>query len=168
MKQATRGFAVSLLIFGFAATASLVASPASSAATADAVPTVTSVSPSSGPGSGGTIVTVMGTGLAEVTKVQFVSGSAVGVGTDLSDISAHELQITSPTGDPNNSPYDIEVTSKAGTSAANPNDEIHLHPGYFARNDLGPRIEPVDPEGGHAHHKRHRLDTRPTGPHHDM
>ncbi len=70
----------------------------------------------------------MGTGLAEVTKVQFVSGSAVGVGTDLSDISAHELQITSPTGDPNNSPYDIEVTSKAGTSAANPNDEFTYTP----------------------------------------
>jgi hypothetical protein len=113
-------------VFGFAALASLAGSSVSSAATADVhdPPSVTSISPSSGPGSGGTLVTINGLALGGVTKVDFVSGSSVRPGTNVKDVSGHEVQVTSPTGDPNESPYDIEVTNKIGTSAANPGDEF--------------------------------------------
>ncbi len=85
---------------------------------------MTSISPSSGPGSGGTVVTITGTALEGVTKVDFVSGSSRRPGTNVKDVSGREVQVTSPTGDPNDSPYDIEVTNNYGTSTANPGDEF--------------------------------------------
>lgn len=125
MKRVTKGGAVCLIVLGFVATASLVGTTASSAATANghALPVVTSISPSSGPGSGGTVVTINGTGLNGVTRVDFV-GSTVRKGTNVKDISSHEVQVTSPTGDPNDDPYDVEVTNANGTSAANPGDQF--------------------------------------------
>jgi len=38
-------------------------------------------------------------------------------------VSSTEIKVTSPTGDPNDSPYDVEVIASGGTSAANPSDE---------------------------------------------
>jgi hypothetical protein len=120
---------VSLLTLGFVATVSLVGSTASSAATADhALPAVTSISPSTGPGSGGTLVTISGTALQGVTKVDFVSGGTVRPGTDVKDVSGKEVQVTSPTGSPNGNPYDVLVTNAHGTSAANPGDEFTYTP----------------------------------------
>jgi hypothetical protein len=124
----TKGLVAFLLVLGISATVSLAGSSASSADNTNPAPTVTSISPSSGPGSGGTVVTITGTHLAGATEVEFVSGSQVRVGTDLRDLSAKEVQITSPTGDPNDSPYDVEVVNRAGTSAANPGDEFTYTP----------------------------------------
>jgi hypothetical protein len=57
-------------------------------------PTVTAISPATGPAAGGTSVTVTGTNLASTTSVTF--GGAVGTG--LTGVTATSLTITSPPG----------------------------------------------------------------------
>jgi hypothetical protein len=130
VNRVSRTLGVCLLVVGFAATATLLGASASSAASsnAHALPSVTSVAPSSGPGSGGTVVTITGTALKGVTKVDFVSGSSNRPGTNVVDVSNVEVQVTSPTGSPDSNPYDIEVTNRYGTSAANPGDEFTYTP----------------------------------------
>ena len=75
-------------------------------------PVVTSLSPSTGPVGGGTLVIVTGAGFTGATKVQFgsVSGTAV---TVLNDATIAVLSPAEAAGT-----YDVTVTTAAGTSAA--------------------------------------------------
>lgn len=83
-----------------------------------AVPTVTSITPSSGPSTGGTAVAITGTGLSDVTAVTFgataASGYTVNSPTQITAIS------------PANSAgvYDITVTTAGGTSATSAADQF--------------------------------------------
>ncbi len=79
-------------------------------------PTVTGVSPSSGPTTGGTTVTIAGTGLTGASAVKFggTAATTYSVGSD-SSISA-----TSPPG--TLGPIDVTVTTPGGQSATGPAD----------------------------------------------
>jgi hypothetical protein len=74
-------------------------------------PTVTAVSPTTGPAAGGTTVTVTGTGLTGATAVTF-GGTA---GTSITVLSATSLTVVSPAHAAGT--VDIRVTTPAGTSA---------------------------------------------------
>jgi large repetitive protein len=82
------------------------------------LPSVTSVSPASGPASGGTVVTINGTGFtAGSTNVEF--GTAAG--TAITFVSATQLTVTSPAGAGG---VDITVTTPGGTSATSSSDQF--------------------------------------------
>ena len=80
-------------------------------------PTVTAVSPSSGPTTGGTSVTVTGTSLTGASSVAFGSAAATAF-TVNGDTS---ITATAPAGQV--SPVDVTVTTAGGTSAANAHDQ---------------------------------------------
>jgi hypothetical protein len=83
------------------------------------LPTVTSVSPSSGPPTGGTAVTVTGTGfVAGSTTVDFGSSLATGVSVSSPD----QLSATSPVG--TSGEVNVTVTTPIGTSATGSSDEF--------------------------------------------
>ena len=88
-----------------------------SAADFGVVPTVTGVSPDSGPTTGDTIVTITGMSFAGVTGVSFGTAAATLVG----DLSSTRLTVTSPTG---TGTVDVTVASTAGTSATSAADEF--------------------------------------------
>jgi eukaryotic-like serine/threonine-protein kinase len=75
-------------------------------------PAVSGVSPSSGPATGGTTVTISGTGLAGATAVHFGSASAT-----ISSDSATKITVTSPAVDATGA-VSVTVTTPVGTSAA--------------------------------------------------
>ena len=75
-------------------------------------PTVTGISPGSGPVVGGTLVTITGTGFTGATQVDFGSRAATGV----SVISDSQITATSPAG---SGMVDVTVTTPGGTSALN-------------------------------------------------
>lgn len=82
------------------------------------LPAVTSVSPDSGPGSGGTVVTVTGTNLVDVTSVDFgtvpaTTYSTTAAGTTLVAVSPIPLAAGA---------VDVTVTNPVGTSATNAGD----------------------------------------------
>lgn len=79
-------------------------------------PQVTSISPGSGPISGGTVVTVTGTGFVGVTAVTF-DGTQ---GTAVSVVSPTQLTVTSPAHLAY--PAHVNVTSSAGTSPSKVDD----------------------------------------------
>jgi IPT/TIG domain len=87
-------------------------------AAAAAAPTVTGVSPTSGPVAGGEHVTVTGTGFTGASKVSFgtVPGSNLAVASDT------QLSVTSPQAAAAG-PVDVTVTTPAGTSAASQADQ---------------------------------------------
>ncbi len=80
-------------------------------------PSVTGISPASGPASGGTSVTVSGTG--------FVSGATVGFGsaegTGVSVVNASTITVTSPAG---GGIADVTVATPGGTSATSSADQF--------------------------------------------
>jgi hypothetical protein len=80
--------------------------------TYDALPTVTAVSPSAGPTSGGTPVTITGTGFTFGSTVQFGTNSATGVVVN----SATSISAASPAGAAGT--IDVTVTTPGGTSGA--------------------------------------------------
>ena len=80
-----------------------------------APPTVTSIAPTSGPATGGTIVTITGTSFSGATAVAF--GSAGAVWFDVK--SATSIIAKAP---PGNGAVDVRVTSSAGTSATSAAD----------------------------------------------
>ena len=82
-----------------------------------AVPTVSGISPASGPAAGGTAVTVTGTGFTGVTAVGFGS-TGVNVQSGNTDT---QLVVVSPGG---TGTVDITVTTPAGTSATTTNDQF--------------------------------------------
>ncbi|GLX51268.1 hypothetical protein Shyhy01_42180 [Streptomyces hygroscopicus subsp. hygroscopicus] len=77
-------------------------------------PTVTGLSPSSGPTTGGTVVTVTGTALTGATQVRFGSVNAA----SFSVVSSTRITAVSPAGSPGAVP--VTVTTPGGTSAAAP------------------------------------------------
>ena len=82
--------------------------PASSVA----APAVTAVSPATGPSSGGTTVTINGTGFTGATKVSFGADA----GTAMSVVSSTQITTTSPAHTAGK--VNIKVTTPAGTSPA--------------------------------------------------
>jgi len=81
-----------------------------------AIPTVSSVSPNTGPIGGGTSVTVTGSGFTGATTVKFGSAAAV----SFSVTSSTTLTAVSPAG--SSGPVDVTVTTPAGTSATSAAD----------------------------------------------
>jgi IPT/TIG domain len=79
------------------------------------LPTVTGLSPSFGPASGGTFVTVSGTDFEDATAVFFGTNE----GTDASRVSPTTITVHSPAG---SGTVDVTVVNPAGTSPTNPND----------------------------------------------
>jgi hypothetical protein len=80
-------------------------------------PTVTSVSPASGPAAGGTQVSVSGTSFTGATAVSFGSTPATAVTVN----SATSITATSPAG---TGTVDVSVTTPAGTSALSAADQF--------------------------------------------
>jgi len=95
------------------------------------VPTVTSVSPDSGPAAGGTSVTISGTGFTSSSIVDFGSTPA----TDVVFASATSITASSPAG---TGTVDVIVTTTAGTSAASTSDKFT----YASVPTVGPTGEP--------------------------
>ena len=88
------------------------------------VPTVTAVSPSSGPTSGGTQVTITGTNLSGATAVKFGTVAATG----LSNNTSSSITAVSPAEVAG--PVDVTVTTPGGTSAVNaPADQFSYSAG---------------------------------------
>jgi IPT/TIG domain len=81
-------------------------------------PTVTAVSPTSGPVAGGEHVTVTGTGFTGASEVSFGTVPA----SNLAVASDTQLSVTSPQAAAAG-PVDVTVTTPAGTSAASPADQ---------------------------------------------
>ena len=75
-------------------------------------PTVTALSPATGPAAGGTVVTVTGTNLGSATSVTF-GGVA---GTGLTAVTATSLRITSPAGTAGAAAHVVVHTTLAGDS----------------------------------------------------
>lgn len=84
----------------------------------DVLPAVTAVSPASGPTTGGTQVTINGSGFTGATAVNF--GSTAGTGMTVN--SATEITVTSPA--ETAGMVDVTVTTPGGTSATNVNDRF--------------------------------------------
>ena len=99
-----------------------------------AVPIVTGVSPSSGPTTGGTTVTITGTGLTAATAVNFGATNASGYTVN----SSTQITATSPAGAAGT--VDITVTTAGGTTITNSND----HFTYVA----APTVTSVSPSSG--------------------
>jgi hypothetical protein len=81
-------------------------------------PVVSTVSPSSGPTSGGTSVTISGSSLSGATAVNFGQTA----GTITSD-TATQITVTSPAG--NTGAVDVTVVTAGGTSAISPYDQFN-------------------------------------------
>ncbi len=96
-----------------------VTTPAGRSATTPAdlfaydVPTVSSVSPGSGPTAGGTAVTIAGSGFVPGATVKFGANPATGVTVN----SSSSITATSPAGGAGS--VDVTVTTPVGTSVAN-------------------------------------------------
>ena len=101
-----------------------------------AVPTVTSVSPSSGPVAGGQTVTIRGSDFTGVTAVKFGSKP----GTSVVVVSPRKLTVVSPAHAAGT--INIRVTGPDGTSAVVPADEYVFAP--------PPTITSVSPASGPA------------------
>jgi large repetitive protein len=109
-----------------------VAGPAAHAADA---PTVTGVSPSSGVDTGGTNVTITGTGFTGATAVMF--GSDAESFTVVSD-----TEITADASAAGDGTVDVTVTTPDGTSAITPADEFTFVPAPSVTG-LSPDVGPV-------------------------
>src|SRR5581483_930561 len=85
---------------------------------AAAPPTVTAVSPATGPTAGGTTVTITGTNLAGATEVDFGSSKVTSFMSD----TATSIVLTSPVGAA--VPVDVQVITSAGPSALSSADQF--------------------------------------------
>ena len=83
-----------------------------------ALPTVTSVSPASGPTTGGTYVTISGSNFSGVTAVKFGATSA----TNITVVNTTQITASSPAGMAGT--VDVTVTSSGGTSATSAADQF--------------------------------------------
>jgi hypothetical protein len=99
-----------------------------------AVPTVTSVSPDTGPDAGGTQVTIEGSGFTDASAVDFGTGNPA---TAFTVVSADEIDVTSPAG---SGTVDVTVSTPAGTSATSSADQFTYAP--------APVITSVQPTSG--------------------
>ncbi|MFS2109740.1 IPT/TIG domain-containing protein [Sphingomonas sp. Sphisp140] len=96
-------------------------------------PTVTSISPTSGPGGGGTTVTITGTNLSGTTAVTFGGTPATGYTVN----SATQITATAPAG---TGTVDVRATTVGGTSATSAGDQYTYIP--------APAITSVSPTAG--------------------
>ncbi|HVU60542.1 MAG TPA: IPT/TIG domain-containing protein [Mycobacteriales bacterium] len=103
-----------------------------------AKPKVASISPSSGPKAGGTLVTVTGEGFTPGATVAFGNGAA---GTSVTFVSSTELTVVSPAHSSVGS-VNVTVTTAGGTSAAVAGDKFS----YLAP----PKVASVSPASGPA------------------
>jgi hypothetical protein len=108
---------------------------ASTTITSSGLPTVTSVSPTSGATSGGTSVTITGTNLSGATAVHFGPSD----GTITND-SATSVTATSPSG---TGTVDVTVTTPNGTSATSSADQF-----TYSATPLPPTVTSVSPTSG--------------------
>jgi large repetitive protein len=83
----------------------------------ESAPTVTAVSPASGPAAGGTLVTITGTNFTGATSVSFGGAAA----TSFTVISATSITAISPAG---TGTVDVVVTTPSGSSATSPADQF--------------------------------------------
>ncbi len=93
--------------------------PGAQATTAVAVPVVTGISPTSGPSTGGTTITITGMYFMNVTAVDFGSQPAMSFTVNST------TQITAVTPDPNPGLADVTVVTIAGTSATSNADQFN-------------------------------------------
>ncbi len=98
-------------------------------------PAVTSISPTTGPATGGTSVTITGTNLANATAVKF-GGTSAHITSD----SATLITATAPPG--TNGTVDVTVTTAGGTSATSSADQYT----YVG----GPTVTSISPSAGPA------------------
>lgn len=103
-----------------------------------APPTLSAVTPATGPGAGGNIVTLFGTGLSTATVVTF-GGTA---GIDLTIISDTEATVEVPSHPSGNTAVDVVVTSPTGTSTP------PLDYAYGAPPTPPPEIDSIAPAVG--------------------
>ena len=82
-----------------------------------AAPTVTGISPNSGPAAGGTLVTITGTGFTGATAVDFGTTPA----TDVTVVNATTITANSPAG---TGLANVTVITPGGTSATTPADQF--------------------------------------------
>jgi hypothetical protein len=101
-----------------------------------ATPTVTSISPTSGPTAGGTTVTITGTGLTGATKVLFGTVAA----TSFTVVSATKITAVSPAQAA--ALHNIYVTTPAGTSAPVAGDE------FTYTSSTAPSVTSISPTSG--------------------
>ena len=85
--------------------------------TAAVAPTVTEIGPTSGPETGGTLVTITGTGFTDATAVDFGTVPA----TSFTVANDTTITAASPAG---TGTVDVTVTTPAGTSATSPADQF--------------------------------------------
>ena len=105
--------------------------------TAIAAPTVTGISPSTGPATGGTLVTITGTGFTSATAVDF----GTTVATDVKVVDDTTITADSPVG---TGAVNVTVTTPAGTSATSAGDQFT----YLAPS---PMVKSVSRFGYHMH-----------------
>jgi IPT/TIG domain-containing protein len=103
-----------------------------------AAPTVTGVSPSSGPAAGGTPVTIAGIGFTGATAVDFGTQAA----TDVTVVSATTITATSPAG---SGAVDVTVVTPGGTSATSPADRF-----TYTASVAAPSVTGISPDTGPA------------------
>jgi hypothetical protein len=118
-----------------------VTTPAGTSATSSAdqfafvaAPTVTALAPTTGPGAGGTTVTITGTGLTGATAVDFGTTPA----TDVTVVSATSVTAVSPAG---TGTEDVTVTTPGGTSATSSADQ-------FTFVAAAPAVTAISPTSG--------------------
>ncbi len=124
--------------------------PIYASSSAAVAPTVSSVSPTSGPTTGGTLVTITGTGFVPGATVVIGQGSGAGTGA----IPASNVNVVSPTqitaitgGEARAGTWTLFVTTSGGTSAANTGDDFtYLAPTV---SKVSPGSGPVRTHGGH-------------------
>ncbi|HET6874934.1 MAG TPA: IPT/TIG domain-containing protein [Acidimicrobiales bacterium] len=100
-------------------------------------PTVSGISPSSGPAAGGTSVTITGTNFTGATSVSFGSVAAA----SFTVTSSTSATATAPAG---SGTVDVHVTSAGGTSAANSADRYS----YIAPPPAAPTVTSISPSSG--------------------
>ena len=96
-------------------------------------PTVTAISPSSGPTSGGTGVTISGTNFTGATSIHFGPNAA----TNVTVVDASHITATSPLG---SGTVDVTVTTPSGTSGTSAADQFTY--------DAAPTVSAVNPAFG--------------------
>ncbi len=105
-----------------------------------AAPTVTGVSPITGPGSGGTAVTITGTGFTGATAVDFGTAAA----TNVVVVNSGEITATSPTG---TGQVDVTVVGPAGDLGDLGGGRVHV----LCRYALGGHLWGVELYGRRIH-----------------
>ncbi len=100
-------------------------------------PTLTSISPTSGPASGGTQVTINGTAFTGATAVVFGQAAA----SQLKVVSDTQITVVSPAG--TSGIVDVIVTAPGGTSATSPADQFTYNPPAPAVTALDPKAGPI-------------------------